>query len=105
MSSLHGACTLSDIIFAMLITTGAYDCLEFFYLKCWLVSAWQYLTSEYLPLFASSTSSSPRLGADECRPMIFKVGGICVIASCSPLLTESKNYLALLCPFQRTLVC
>ena len=102
---LHGACILSDLYFyAMLITTSAYDCLEFSLLEYWLVSACPYSTSEHLPLFGSPLSSSPRLGADECRPVIPGVGGICLNASCSPLLTEPENHLALLCDFRRTLV-
>ena len=54
---------------------------------------------EHLPSFGSPTSSTPRLGADKRRPVILGVGGIFLNASCSLLLTELENHLALLCAF------
>jgi len=101
---LHGACTLCGFILCNNNNPGAYDCLEFSLLEYWLVSACPYSTTEHLPLFGSPPSSSSRLGADECRPVILGIGGICLNASCSPLLTEPENHLALLCDFRRTLV-
>ena len=39
------------------------------------------------------TTSSPGLGADECRPVILGVGGICLMLLVPPLLSKGEREL------------
>jgi hypothetical protein len=100
---LHGACTLCGFILCSKNNAGSYDCLEFSLLKYWLVSAYQYLTSEHLSFiwfsYFFTEARCWRMPSHDPRDWrhLFNV-------SCSLLLTKLENYFALLCAFRRTLV-
>ena len=82
----HGACTLSENNAMLIKPVPMYVCF-----------IWPEASAFGFNKLLLQTTSSPGLGADECRPVILGVGGICLKLLVRPTLFRGAvNYLALL---------